>query len=991
MASLHADSLTIIGFRGVRRRLDLHFGNRLTIIYGGNATGKSSIAQAIEFVLSGQVLDHEDSPIPARYLNNATDSSRGTVALRMRDSNSVIPLNAATDEARNQIEQRFRTAASVDWPERQHLPITTTHITSQGALARVLGADSVTRNDLSGLCAGSYLRFLVTRAERLSDQFRQAATGRNMQSAIKDARGAYEASRLLRESLAATRTPDALSSEDLAQRVRHLAGELGLTEVVSIAVIVAAIDRRLEEIDRKLGSIQSLLSRMRELGQYEVELTQLRTLVNDGVISENALLTRKDEISSSLEKQRAKENEILARQAQGVATIAAYERYQQSVSLIDSLAKRLTQAQADLVGVEEHIASLTTSLQTSVADQREKSERAVALEGNRRRAQRQLEAVTAGLAALNLVSEESVDQSKGRVVETEKLVAQLRLEEEAASGQLRGARDTERTAEETMKQVSEESSRFLAAVSELRSFIDGDACPLCGHHHGTDEALHSAIDQITNRQALISSQQRDEFDRASIQRREIEATCAQIQARVRTAETTLAQARQVADRLDAQRLAAVVRTQESLTREGLSLVVSMASLAKAKDDLTSTLDRLKSELEAANQSSQESTTVRNDLEQELAARTAERGQISRLVGELQEQVAAARRSQPEDVSVETLTSARHVAAAADSGLAEVRREIGGASAELTEIERALADRIAQRAGAQRRLDVIEELLRSVDAELKAVGATRDVTVLVELEGNTRRQRDEAGSLKARGQSLQQQLNEIEKHRAYVMAETQFRAAAKTVEQLQARQTKLSRRGEQFAALRLELEKIQSSTAEAVLNNVRTPVGLMFRAMTAGCQWDIEFRLDDDGRVEAKLVDGAGRTLPASALLNSAYLNISAIALRIALASQQNWTSLRTVVLDDPILEMDSLTQSALIDGLEAILVSPHSPWRNLQFIITTWSEDFAVLAAHKLAHLNAGLSQDAEDFVIYGLGSQPDGTVVPERHIPRWKAQASAA
>ena len=36
-----------------------------------------------------------------------------------------------------------------------------------------------------------------------------------MQSAIKDARATYEASRLLRESLAATRAPEALSSDGL--------------------------------------------------------------------------------------------------------------------------------------------------------------------------------------------------------------------------------------------------------------------------------------------------------------------------------------------------------------------------------------------------------------------------------------------------------------------------------------------------------------------------------------------------------------------------------------------------------------------------------------------------------------------------------------------------------------------------------------------------------------------------------------------------------
>ena len=116
-------------------------------------------------------------------------------------------------------------------------------------------------------------------------------------------------------------------------------------------------------------------------------------------------------------------------------------------------------------------------------------------------------------------------------------------------------------------------------------------------------------------------------------------------------------------------------------------------------------------------------------------------------------------------------------------------------------------------------------------------------------------------------------------------------------------------------------------------------------------------------------------LPATSVLNSAYLNVSAIALRFALASQQNWTTLRTIVLDDPILEMDSLTQSALIDGVEAILASPHSPWTNLQVIITTWSEDFPVLAAHKLAHLNVSKALGDDQFVTYRLGSLPDGCV----------------
>ena len=122
------------------------------------------------------------------------------------------------------------------------------------------------------------------------------------------------------------------------------------------------------------------------------------------------------------------------------------------------------------------------------------------------------------------------------------------------------------------------------------------------------------------------------------------------------------------------------------------------------------------------------------------------------------------------------------------------------------------------------------------------------------------------------------------------------------------------------------------------------------------------------------------------------MNVAAIALRLALASQQRWTTLRTVVLDDPILEMDHLTQSAMIDGFEAILASADAPWCDLQFVVTTWSEDFAVMAAHKLAHLNGtNDSGGAEQFIIHRLSSDLDGATTSQRHVPRWKRSAAAA
>jgi hypothetical protein len=96
--------------------------------------------------------------------------------------------------------------------------------------------------------------------------------------------------------------------------------------------------------------------------------------------------------------------------------------------------------------------------------------------------------------------------------------------------------------------------------------------------------------------------------------------------------------------------------------------------------------------------------------------------------------------------------------------------------------------------------------------------------------------------------------------------------------------------------------------------------------------------------------------------------------------------------------MDNLTQSALIDGLESVLASSFAPWDDLQFVLTTWSEDFAVMAAHKLAHLNdnnrleatAKTSAFVDDFVIHRLSLDLDGTIVSQRHVPLWR-EASAA
>jgi hypothetical protein len=431
--------------------------------------------------------------------------------------------------------------------------------------------------------------------------------------------------------------------------------------------------------------------------------------------------------------------------------------------------------------------------------------------------------------------------------------------------------------------------------------------------------------------------------------------------------------------------------QGSLSRVGVRAEVSTQSLSALKDSLDSEIALLEAQILDARERDLENRNRRDDFESALRARRVEGEDLIRLANEVAEQIDSLRASLPSQITSEELLTARQDMALAERTVAGLRLDIGKVSAELVECDRDLADSAVRATGMQRRLEVLRGLLGELDAELKAVGATRDVDGLLRVANETREHQDELIRYKMRAETLQQQFKELEVSHSYVEAKKRHAAAGERLQLLRIGQSKRSMRAEQFSALKAQLEAAQSLTAEAVLGNVRLPVGVLFRAMTAGCAWDIEFALEESGRVEARLSSGNQTFAPATAMLNAAYVNVAAIALRVALASQQNWTSLRTIVLDDPILEMDSLTQVGLIDGIEAILASPLSPWADMQIILTTWSEDFAVLAAHKMAHLNVGASIGQDNFVIYRLTSDRDGGIKPVRHAPRWKTKSRAA
>jgi exonuclease SbcC len=993
---LHFSKIELMAFRGIERVLPLDFGRRLTIIYGGNATGKSSIAQAIEFAISGRVRDQEDGLITGGYLPNTRGAGPGSVSLTL-DEGTV--LFGATDHPLSDIERRFREVGAVDWPERQPLPITTTHITTQGMLARVLGnANAVTRNDLSGLCAGAYLRSLVSRAQELDEHFRQASSGRNMQAELRHARANYDTAKLLHESLRASSQATDLSSTAIDSKLRDLNAKLNLPELTSLVAALSHLDDQVQKGENVLRILEGLLARTRELGQHEAELAELKKQRYEASGAASKLQERKAAVIEALAKKAEQFKQLTSQRTSLLDVIAAHERHQQSVSAISALEDRLREVASNGQRAKEDIQILRHELEGVRSDLLAHSTKLAQLRQARQVAEVQRNAMELAIAEIIALPADHDSELERRLEILRQGLNDLERSAETTSRDLKGAREKATFIGGQLSAISRSGERFLAVSTQMRSFLTDSHCPLCGHDHGSAEALAQSMERVSASVLSGADELRREFEGVSKVREEYESRQVHLAGRIEETRVMISELTIAIESRAEQRRAAISRIERSLKSAGLAFPLETEVLRRGQNDIAAAIARLDQEIRDCSKSEGEDEARRFELERALAAKSSEGEQLQRLAVELNEQAGKARATLGAGSTAEEIEKDKADLAEIEPLVKALDREQGQTQANLFDLDRAIADKKAEVAGVERRTQAVEAFLNSLDAELNSVGASRDIRSLVDMQGRARQQRDNLVLLKTRALEIEQEQRILEESRAILKAREQLNAAEQSLRSMHNKQRRLQERSAQFKSLHEALNGLQEATAEIVLEKIRKPVGIIFQAMTAGCPWDIEFRLED-GKVSAVLTGGSARDVAATSVLNSAYVNVAAIALRLALASQQRWTRLRTVVFDDPILEMDNLTQSALIDGLEAVLTSSFEPWEDLQFVLTTWSEDFAVMAAHKLAHLNDNNHRQTtptacafvDNFVIHHLSLDLDGKIVSERHVPHWRKVASAA
>lgn len=89
----------------------------------------------------------------------------------------------------------------------------------------------------------------------------------------------------------------------------------------------------------------------------------------------------------------------------------------------------------------------------------------------------------------------------------------------------------------------------------------------------------------------------------------------------------------------------------------------------------------------------------------------------------------------------------------------------------------------------------------------------------------------------------------------------------------------------------------------------------------------------------------GIAVSPSAFFSDAQMNSLAITVFLAGALRQRWSAFNTILIDDPIQQMDEMNVCAFLDLIRGLSTQR-------QFIVFTCSRDFYLLALDKLTCLN---------------------------------------
>ncbi|TKJ35663.1 MAG: hypothetical protein CEE38_13700 [Planctomycetes bacterium B3_Pla] len=1003
------EALNITDFRGIRRLRpeDMPLSGDVVFIYGPNGVGKTSIADAVEWVITGQVnrLQRAWSGGPDPVVNVFSDKGEARVichlsyrkpVCRLKHGPSmerligshgavddravidhVVGTKAPSREARlppGRLRNLFRGSHILSQHDIREFLERTEPADRFDILTNMIGAEEFVRFREK---VAAVLRHLRSHVGALAEQSKSLK--RELEDVSKRLRERQKDLERLSHAVTSGKTPDDLASE-LLQGIRIC--QCTIDEAAIERANAEPVERRFELIAVHAETVihgkkvvtEDLLVQLKSLEQglqgYVESRTRCESLVAEigsaKIVSEKAHAElqkqekSRQDIQSRLQILRTKQSEAARSYADLTwlkKNLPAYRQGRETVRRMeDSLTGQREQLQKSEAALEEQQKSLSVK-----RARLQEVEQAIATKTSREQA---LVALMKRLPHVQAKRQETEQLSK-REKQHDSRISELKQQASSARGEANAARarlDELQRAYNTEAAHHDVLNSFLAKLGEL---VYSAECPLCGRGFATAE---EAKDSIREHLSAVPLQLKDLARRLDEAKKDAETKRTQadsIVAGIRTLEAeshevrsskalatkvvqdflaecaALAVTVSVEDVVSWQNVLEQARKESEvapLGSEAASLRETVNALAFRVVERQNAVDGFRRKLVQDEKQRTRLVTVVQGLETDMMQRGFEPGSLpedDRLVAEVSKAQDEARKY-------------REVVAKREAELGVVESAITGLRESLKRADEDVASKETQ-------LRQYETTCSRFVATCRAIGVAPE------------KPRESIRAAKRRASDLNQSLSDLEEKRQVLQQIAALGSLKREIDGLARTEGDVKRQAEGSSREELRLHnwmsRVEGLEAEVVRRQVDV-VGTHLERLEPTTQrlyhrlnphpifGKVRIRVNKKTRelnIEAEASVAHERlgdiAVSPSAFFSNAQMNSLAITVFLAGALRQRWSGFNTILIDDPVQQMDEINVCAFLDLIRGLSSQQ-------QFIIFSCSRDFYLLALEKLGCLN---------------------------------------
>ena len=998
------DRIRIQNFRAYRQAQTFSLGAAVTVMYGPNGFGKTSVFDAIDFATTGAIgrlgtlpeghfrraAAHLDSGagdgvvslfltangVEHKIRRRVADRKRGLLDdVRSGRKSILAQLGARRDPAADRVDNLISLFRA-------------THLFSQEH--QELAKEFAKNSELSSRIVSRLLAFedysnARTKASRVSKEIRAIVDGeerhiRGLRAEIQESEDELDRfGRRVRSDVEASELEDALQS--LCRRVTAagIAVPPDTPDAPTLRAWRATFETRTAQVQAKRARCSALIQDVLELPKASAELEVLRAQTSK---AEGALASARERQKVCGERQQAALRDVAAKRERRDALRARFHSLAWLRKSAPSYAAQLNKRRLADIALDK--ANETFAL--GVEDERQAIE---LLE----KAERDAESVLKELTDMRrrVVSlDEMIEASGGwrasrtnlvQIKEEEKnaleLAERLRAEDGAtlARQEELGRRELELVGQ--IKTVEKAQSEQRKLLSQIQSYARSGTCPVCGQDHGTVEILLGRI-------AMQMS-----TDPASAARNALSGIQSEVKTVSASRSSNAARQRSTASKLAILRSDRTRRTQEIATfderanRFGVDVHDAHPDpthvFTKRRDGILKVIEKLertagdrKREIRAARQSVETAQRLMTDRRNEVIAQR-------RLLGDVQKRIARFRedsRVGQENIDApegeieehkrtvrEELKSATDVCVTAEKELGRQTNSLEASRIEIRSVQTELSSLAAKSARLRASSNEMSDRIRRE-------GLPNDVSEnsLSALISEMANEQAKNAELSAAVASLELVVDATTTGAAFDRLRqgiNRRRAAIETARQTQAQHRRWLG---YFGALSELLSSEQSAAVAEFASEYGPRTSVIQKRLRSVFGFsDIEI-LSKESKILVR-VKRQGTELRPTDYFSQSQQQTLLLGLFLTAYLSQTWSGLSTVFLDDPVTHFDDLNTYAFLDLIVGLFES--EPGQR-QFVISTCDEKFLQLARRKFGHLG----NQARFYTFTAIGEE--GPVVQE-------------